>query len=462
MKKYIALSVSVFAGLFMILSCKYVTRTDDNKKSQAAVTTSVEHADWTESAVIYEVNIRQYTPEGTIKAFMEHLPRLKEMGIDILWLMPVNPIGEKNRKGSLGSYYSVKDYKAVNREFGTLDDFEDLVKEAHSLDMYVIIDWVANHTSRDNALVKDHPDWYKKDSLGKIISPFDWTDVAQLDYTNKELRNYMTDAMKFWVDKMDIDGFRCDVAGMVPCNFWDSTRLVLNEIKPVFMLAEAEKETCLVEKAFDMNYAWNLHHIMNYIAKDSMDARDLKKYFKQQDSIYDPAVFRMNFTSNHDENSWNGTEFERLGDAAEVFALLTFTVPGMPLIYSGQETGLSKRLRFFDKDTIDWSENKWSEMYSKFIGMKKEYSVFWNGAAGGTLKSLSVKGSKKVFAFERINDNEHVIVLLNFSGKEVDFKLKDETLAKGKYSEYFTGENTQVDGDIILSPYGYKVLIDEQ
>jgi glycosidase len=462
MKRYIAQFTSIIGVLFFVSSCQYVTHTDDSQKIKTAVTTSIEHADWTESAVIYEVNIRQYTPEGTFKAFIEHMPRLKDMGVDILWLMPINPIGEKNRKGSLGSYYSVKDYKSINREYGTMDDFEDLVKEAHALDMYLIIDWVANHTSWDNALVKDHPGWYKKDSIGNIISPFDWTDVAQLDYTNKELRTYMTNAMKFWVEEMDIDGFRCDVAGLVPCDFWDSTRVVLNEVKPIFMLAEAEKEICLVEKAFDMNYAWDLHHIMNYIAKRTMDARDLKKYFKQQDSIYDPAVFRMNFTSNHDENSWNGSEFERLGDAAEAFALLTFTVPGMPLIYSGQEIGLNKRLRFFDKDTIEWKENnKWTEVYKKFIELKKEHSVFWNGASGGTLKTIAVKGSKIVFAFERINNDEHAIVLLNFSDKEVEFKLKDQKLTEGRYSDYFNGQDAKIDGTLLLPPYGYKVLFDE-
>lgn len=459
MKRYFLLIGVV--GFLICSSCRYVKVIDNNKTKNTVVNTTVEHADWTESAVIYEVNIRQYTPDGTFKAFIEHLPRLKELGVDILWIMPIYPIGEVNRKGSLGSYYSVKDYKSVNPEFGTMEDFQNLVTEAHAADMYVILDWVANHTSRDNALVKEHPEWYKKDSVGNILAPFDWTDVAQLDYSNRELRNYMTDAMKFWVEETDIDGFRCDVAGMVPCDFWDSTRAALDEFKTIFMLAEAEKETCLVEKAFDMNYAWDLHHIMNNIAKGTMDSKDLRKYFKQQDSIYDPSIIRMNFITNHDENSWNGSEFERLNGAAETFALFTFTIPGMPLIYSGQEIGLNKRLRFFDKDTIAWGDSPYFSQYMKFIKLKKEHSVFWNGSERGKFKSLSVKGSRMVYAFQRINDTEEAIVLLNFSDKKEEFKLKDEKFNEDEYYDFFTHELIQIDGTIVLPPYGYKVLLEE-
>jgi glycosidase len=460
MKKHFLKLIFIAFVLSSFFSCQYVTHTEDVKKKTHVVETLVEHEDWTESAVIYEVNIRQYTPEGTIQAFIEQMPRLKGLGVDILWLMPIFPVGEKNRKGSLGSYYSVKDYLSVNPEFGTMEDMDDLIKEAHGLDMYVILDWVANHTAWDNPIIDQHPDWYKKDSVGKIISPYDWTDVAQLNYENKELRNYMVDAMKFWVEEEDVDGFRCDVAGLVPCNFWDSARVVLSETKSIFMLAEDESNNCLVENAFDMNYAWELHHIMNNIAKGTMTTKDLKTYFHKQDSIYDPSVYRMNFTSNHDENSWSGTESERLGDASEVFALLTFTVPGMPLIYSGQETGMNKRLRFFDKDTINWTDSKWDGIYSGFIKMKKKHSVFWNGAFGGSMEVLEVKGSKQVFAFERKGEVENAVVMMNFSDKEVEFKLKNKKLS-GKYFDYFAGDAAIIKEPIILQPYGYIVLIEE-
>lgn len=454
------IQLSIITVLFISIgSCRYITNTEDGQAKGKVINTTVEHPDWTDNAVIYEVNIRQYTPEGNFKAFTEHISRLKDLGVDILWLMPVHPIGEKNRKGKLGSYYSIKDYYAVNPEFGTKEDLIDLIREVHAMDMYVIIDWVANHTAWDNLLIKEHPDWYKKDSLGKIISPFDWTDVAQLNYEKQELRNYMTDVMKYWVEEYNVDGFRCDVAGMVPCSFWDSTRKVLDEIKPVFMLAEDEQENCLVEKAFDMNYSWELHHILNYIAKGTMDARDLRNYFKQQDNIYDPAIYRMNFTSNHDENSWNGSEFERFGEAAEAFTLLTFTVPGMPLIYSGQETGMQKRLRFFDKDTIAWNENKWKDIFTRFIELKKGNSVFENGATGGNMKVLSGKGSKKVFAFERVNDDQHAVVIVNLTDKKTEYKIKEDKIFEGDYLDYFADEDAKIDKTIELAPYGYKVYI---
>jgi glycosidase len=461
MKRYLLKLFLIAFMLSCFYSCRFITYTDDSKKKVYAVNTTVEHDEWTESAVIYEVNIRQYTPEGTIKAFIEQMPRLKEMGINILWIMPIYPIGEKNRKGSMGSYYSVKDYMAVNPELGTMEDMDDLIKEAHGLEMYVILDWVANHTAWDSPLITEHPEWYKKDSLGKIVSPYDWTDVAQLNYDNKELRNYMVDAMKFWVEDEDVDGFRCDVAGLVPCDFWDSARTALSETKSIFMLAEDESNNCLVEKAFDMNYSWDLYHIMNNIANGTMTVLDLKTYFHKQDSLYDPSIYRMNFTSNHDENSWNGTEFERLGDAAKVFALLTFTVPGMPLIYSGQETGLDKRLRFFDKDTINWNdESKWTDVYAKFIKMKDKHRVLWNGSIGGSMKVLEVSGSKHVFAFERKGEVENVVVLLNLSGKKVEFTLKSKKLI-GNYYDYFAKSAADIGETIKLPPYGYKVFFEE-
>jgi glycosidase len=348
-----------------------------NKQTQPDVVkplveTKVVHPEWSKDAVIYEVNIRQYTPEGTFEAFSKHLPRLKELGIEILWIMPIHPIGEKNRKGELGSYYSVRDYKAVNPEFGTMEDFSKLVEKAHNLELKVIIDWVANHTAWDCEWINQHPEWYKKDSTGSFYGPFDWTDVAQLDYEKPELHNAMIDALKFWVKETDIDGYRCDVAGMVPRDFWDKARKSLDTIKPVFMLAEDEQEHHLLEEAFNMNYGWEFHHIMNKIAKNEADASDLKRYFQKEDSIYSKNCYRMHFITNHDENSWNGTEFERMGDAVKAFAVMTFTIPGMPLVYTGQEVGLNKRLAFFKKDEVIYDENDFQEFYQELIKLKKK------------------------------------------------------------------------------------------
>ncbi|MCD4697158.1 MAG: alpha-amylase, partial [Bacteroidales bacterium] len=342
----------VVAILFIAGSCKQQAKKTEHVSGKE--TSNIASApEWSKNANIYEVNIRQYTPEGTFKAFESHLPRLKNMGVNILWFMPIHPIGEKNRKGSLGSYYAVKDYKAVNPEFGTLKDFKSLVKTAHDMGFKVILDWVANHTSWDNQWIYDHPEWYSKDSLGQMIAPFDWTDVADLNYDSKPLWDAMIDALKFWVTEADIDGYRCDVAGMVPTEFWERARKELDEIKPVFMLAEAEQADHH-KSAFDMSYAWELHHIFNEIAKGKKTGDDLENYFVKNDSVYPSSAFRMTFITNHDENSWNGTVMERMGKTGLTFAMLSYTLPGMPLIYSGQEVGLNKRLEFFEKDKINW------------------------------------------------------------------------------------------------------------
>ncbi len=376
---------------------------------------NIMHVDWTKKANIYEVNIRQYTEEGTFNAFKEHIPRLKEMGVDILWFMPIHPVGELNRKGSLGSYYAVKDYKAVNPEFGTMEDFKALVNEAHKNDMHVLLDWVANHSSWDNVWVKDNPSWYELDSAGNLVSPFDWTDVISFDYSNPDMRRAMTDALKFWIKEADIDGYRCDVAGMVPTDFWDNARTEMDSIKPVFMLAEDEDNPDLLRKAFDMNYGWKLHHLMNDIAQGKKNANDIWDYFAWNDTVYPQDAYRMYFTSNHDENSWNGTVEERMGDAGEVMAVLSYTVPGMGLVYSGQEAGLDKRLRFFEKDTISWESLVYQPLYTKLNKLKKENRALWNGDKGGVMTRLGDGSNQFVFAFIREKDGNKVIAVLNLS-----------------------------------------------
>jgi glycosidase len=419
----------------------------------------VVHPEWSRYATIYEVNIRQFTPEGTFAAFLEHIPRLKKMGVDILWLMPVNPIGEKNRKGSLGSYYSVKDYKGINPEFGTLDDFKKLVEQAHQEGMKVIIDWVANHSSWDNPWITEHPDWYKKDSLGNILSPFDWTDVAQLNYDNKDLRAGMIDALKYWIRETDIDGYRCDVAGMVPVDFWESARAELDQVKPVFMLAEAEEPQHHI-RAFDMSYAWELHHILNSIAKGEKNANAIEAYFNKQDTLYPADAYRMLFTSNHDENSWNGTEFERMGEASICMAVLTATLPGMPLIYSGQESAFNERLRFFEKDTIDWKDYRLEPFYQKLFTLKHAYQPLWNGSWGGGMERVPTSADSTVFAFIREKEGDRVFVMANLKGQVQEIKLKGISFA-GNYKEWFTEEVAAFKkGAVVrLKPWEYKVYV---
>ena len=392
-----------------------------NNQSKKQIEETNRHAEWVYDATLYEVNIRQYTPEGTFSAFTSHIPRLKELGVDILWIMPIQPIGEKERKGTLGSYYSIKNYTRTNPEFGTPDDFKRLVDAAHDAGMKVILDWVANHTSHDADWIAEHKDWYVTDSLGQIVSPYDWSDVAKLNYDNADMRKAMSEAMIFWLKETDIDGFRCDVAYEVPTDFWESTVVELKKIKPdIFMLAEAEKPELNV-KAFDAYYSWEVHHKMNEIAQGKADVNSLREALNKTANFPGYAVPLL-FTSNHDENSWKGSEFERMGDAAGTFAALTFVLPGMPLIYSGQEVGFNRRLQFFEKDSIDWScSNNFTALYQKLIQLKKANKALFAPEYGGLLEEIATSSPNEIFAFRRKVENNTIIAVFNLSPNTVDF-----------------------------------------
>ena len=419
--------------------------------------------DWAKDAVIYEVNTRQFTEAGTFAAFTEHLPRLKELGVDILWFMPIHPIGEKNRKGTLGSYYSVKDYTAVNPEFGTFEDFKALVAHAHEMGFKVILDWVANHTAFDHEWATKHPEWYNRDENGEIVSPFDWTDVADLNYDdNPALWDAMIDDMKFWVSEANIDGFRCDVAGMVPVEFWDRARTELDQIKPVFMLAEDEGEVELTNYAFGANYAWEVHHIFNKMAKGENAVTDLWNYLKKNDSIFEPDVFRMTFTSNHDENSWNGTVFERMGDATKAFAVLSYTIPGFPMIYNGQEAGLNKRLEFFEKDQIDWENpegESFKELYTKLNQIKKENPALWNAGHGGKMSKIATNVPNKILAFSREKEDNKVTVYINVTDKPQNVIVTNKW-DYGTFVDMISGQELLIRGTTAfdIPAWGYYVL----
>ncbi len=427
----------------------------------------LQHPEWSKNATIYEVNIRQHTPEGTFAAFEQDIPRLKSMGVDILWLMPIHPIGIVNRKGGLGSHYSVLDYTAVNPQYGNLDDFKRLVKTAHDNGMHVIIDWVANHSAFDNHWTKDHTDYYLLDTAGKIQPPLgtDWTDVAQLNYENKALWTGMIDALKYWVKDCDIDGYRCDVAEKVPTEFWNAARSSLDSLKPVFMLAEAERKEHHL-KAFDMSYAWEFMHISNEIAKGKKKLSDLDNYVAKQDTAFPRSAYRMYFTTNHDENSWNGTGAERLGNARQVMDVLAFTIAGMPLLYSGQEGGEQypdgkvHRLSFFEKDTVNWNNYKYQDFYSKLLHLHQNNQAMWNGEFGGEFKKIKTSSDDVLYCFSRIKDNNHVVVLLNFSDKpqSVDF-LGD--MPEGEYMSIFNTQSLTLytKGNQELGAYGYQVFV---
>ncbi|MED5618817.1 alpha-amylase family glycosyl hydrolase [Ideonella sp. BN130291] len=392
------------------------------------MSSSVVHPAWSRQATIYEVNLRQYTPQGSLSAFEAELPRLRAMGVDIVWLMPIHPIGSKQRKGTLGSYYAVRDYTGVNPEFGTVADVKHLVASAHALGMKVILDWVANHTAWDHPWVQQHPDWYKKNDQGEIFPVTfgsgpdreEWTDVVALDYTQPALWRAMIDAMAFWLREADIDGFRCDVAGLVPTPFWEQARAELDRIQPVFMLAEwSEPE--LHAKAFDMTYDWDLYELLKKVAKGQADARDLAAYVQHPKKAFPADAYRMTFTGNHDTNSWHGSDVELYGPAFKPMAVLAATLPGMPLVYGGQEAGFDKRLAFFEKDPIAWKQRELAPLYAELLQLKHAHPALANGSAGGAAEVLPL-GNDAVFGFQRRREEDQVTVLVNLSGQPQPFR----------------------------------------
>ena len=449
------------AVAFLLLGCDNENNNQSSEKVKKEVIPYMKQApEWSKNATIYEVNLRQFSPEGTFAAFEPEMERLKDMGIDILWFMPIHPIGEKNRKGSLGSYYSVRDYKAINPEHGTLEDFKRVVDKAHSLGMKVIIDWVANHTAFDNVWIEaGHTDWYTPDSLGNLQPPIgtDWWDVADLNYENKEMRAAMIDALKFWITECDIDGYRCDVADWVPTDFWNEARAALDEVKPVFMLAEAENPE-LHEKAFDMTYGWHFHFVMNEIYEGKKSVNDIREYLGNKAKEFPEGAYRLHFTSNHDENSWKGYTKERLGESVKTFAVLAATMEGMPLVYNGQEASLAKRLRFFEKDTIDWSNMELASFYKELLTLNHNNKALWNGNYGGDIQIISEESDTTVFAYAREKEDNKVLCVFNFSGEEKEVKFSDSKA--DQYTDLFTKEmvNTDISNAFKLEPWGYKVL----
>lgn len=406
----------------------------------------VQHPDWTRDAVIYQINTRQFTPEGTFDAARAHLPRLKELGVDILWLMPIHPIGEVNRKGSLGSPYAIKDYFGVNPEFGTEEDFRAFVKDAHAQGFKVILDWVANHTAWDNPLVEAHPEWYETDWKGDFHpTPWtDWADIIDLDYSNPDLRAYKTRALKYWVEEFDIDGYRCDVAGFVPLDFWKTARAELETVKPVFMLAEWQQRD-LHKHAFDATYGWAWKEAAQRIAKGQSDAGDLRGFLGDQISTWPLDAYRMLYTENHDQNAWDGSTASIYGDAYHAMLTLSFVTEGIPLIHNGQEVGNQNQLEFFERDPIDWSASDHADgaLIKQLIALKKANPALHNGAAGGRIIPVSTDNPSQVLSFAREKNGNRVLVFFNLSGERAEFQITDGPAA-GAWMDGLTGERNTI------------------
>ncbi|MCM4155616.1 alpha-amylase family glycosyl hydrolase [Gramella sp. AN32] len=478
--------LAAFLVLLMMASCKDEPKENNDATAKQQDTLSIAAVDneVMEDAIIYEVNLRQYSPEGTFDAFTKDIPQLKELGVKVIWLMPMYPISMKNRKATgdlsiediedpeekkkyLGSYYSISDYRAVNPEHGNMEDFDELVETAHENGMYVILDWVANHTGWDHAWITDHPDYYTKNKKGEITDPINdetgepwgWTDVADLNFDNPELRKAMIDDMMFWVKEHDIDGFRADAAHSVPTDFWETAAKQLNEEKPLFMLAEAESPKDLFHNAFDMGYNWEGHHIMNEIAQGKATAKDWDNYMTKIDSTFEKDDYLLNFVTNHDENSWAGTVKERMGDASEAMLALSYTIPGMPLIYSGQEYDMDKRLRFFEKDTISKTKGKVYPLLEKLGKLKMNHKALHGGVDKASYEDVETSADEKILAFKREKDGDELYFVANMSANPVKFTWK----VNGDFTDFTSDKKMKISADqqMEFAPWEYKILTNQ-
>lgn len=422
--------------------------------------------EWARQAVLYECNVRQFSEAGTLAAVTAQLPRLQSLGIRIVWLMPIYPIGVEKRKGTMGSPYSVRDYYAVNPELGTLDDLKELVQKAHGLGLKVILDWVPNHTAWDAVWMQKHPEYYTRYNgqftppLNERGEPTDWTDVADLDYGNPDLRRSMIDAMQYWIRTADIDGYRVDMSGLVPKDFWDSVRPALDSIKPVFMLSEWQDEPGHFDHCFNANYGWKWKDVTKDIAAGKQTAHSLDTLLGFLNGLYPEGYYQMYFTLNHDENTWNGTEKELYGPAADVFNVLAFTWQGIPMIYNGQEDDLNKRVKFFEKDAIRWKNYARTTFFQRLCALKNDNKALASGPHGGQLEKIPTNDDDHIYAFTREKNDDRVIVVLNLSKENRNVTLKLSSRLAGAYANVFATNTMQLTTELSLrmKPWEYLVL----
>ena len=424
-----------------------------------------QHPEWSYGAVLYEMNVRQLTPEGTLRAAAARLEFLRDLGVDAVWLMPIYPIGEKNRKGTLGSYYSIRDYCAVNPELGTMDDFDDFVAEAHRLGMKVLMDWVANHTSRDARWIAGKPaSWYERDASGEPAVPWDWTDTAKLDYANRDVWEAQTAAMEFWIARHAVDGFRCDMAMLVPIEFWQYAAARLRRVKPdLFLLAEAEQQNLFDDGVFDACYGWEMHHLLNDVAQQRVRVTALRDWLRADRGRYPRSAMRLAFTSNHDENSWNGSEFARMGAARGIMAAFTFVVPGgLPLIYTGQEVGYDHSFAFFDRDPIpaeSYRANAYTEFYRRLTELRHANPALAAGGRGGDMVEISNNAEDCLMTFVREVPGNQVVAVMNLSPYAIETDYYTGIYA-GMYTDALTGRPSELRGHVVepMGPWSYRIL----
>ena len=435
-----------------------ITRPDPGKPTEP---------DWVPKAVLYECNVRQFSAEGNFAGVKQQVPRLKELGIDILWLMPIFPIGKERRKGELGSPYSVRDYTSINPDFGTLDDLKSLVKLVHEHDMKIILDWVPNHSSWDAVWKEKHPEYYTKYN-GDFTVPLnergepidDWSDVCDLDYNNPALRKAMTEAMQYWVRECDIDGYRVDMAGLVPNDFWTALRPALDSLKPVFMLAEWQDEPKHFESCFNANYGWKWKDITKDIWNGRQTPHALDTLLEHLNEYYPEHYYQLYFTQNHDENSWAGSESELYGASADAFNVLAFTWQGLPMIYDGQEENTTFRLDFFKRMPIRWKKYSREDFFSKLCALKHINRAVWAGKSGGDVVKIANTAEDKIYSFGREKEGDRVVVILNLSKDRTTVTLTPGDKFAGAYANVFARSTLQVTKEMTLTlkPWEYIVF----
>lgn len=460
---YFRLFALVFS--FSLLSCKLMPRQEAVPEKPINMNGPFVTPDWVRHTTIYEVNLRQYTPAGTILAFIQELPRLKELGVETLWFMPLTPIAKQNRKGSLGSYYACADYVSVNPEFGTAEDFKLLVTQAHQMGFKIIIDWVANHTGWDHQWTKQYPDYYLKDSTTgtfQIASGMD--DIIELDFSNPALRRAMIDAMKYWVTNFDIDGFRCDLAFWVELDFWKEARAELDQLKPLFWFGEYDElEKPEYGQTFDASYTWTWMHRAKDFYQQKWSLDSLYTVLDRYDQVGN-STLRAWFTTNHDENSWNGTEYEKYGEMARALAVFSITWNGVPLIYSGQELGNRKRILFFEKDLFEKGTDAdyLKSFYSTLTQLKKTHPALKGGDPACKTYRIKTSAPNQVFAFLRKNGQKEVLVILNLSGQsDFHFDLIDANVS-GVYRNVFSGAANQFNVGTPFEMQAWEYLVYEK
>lgn len=453
----------LFLAVFLPTLVAAAPAPEREKPIPSAHLTAIGVPDWARGSTIYEINVRQYSASGKFPALTADLPRLQALGVDLLWLMPIHPIGELHRKGTLGSYYAVKDYLAVNPEFGTEQDFRDFVRAAHARGMRVILDWVPNHVSPDNPLTRTHPHFFWRDAKGNLTPPhgFDWTDVVQFDFDAPGLLEYQTDVLLHWVRNFGVDGFRCDVAWGLPTPFWNEVTKRVRAAKPdVFFLAEAELPQQQVA-AFNLSYGFDLHHAMNQIAQGKKTAGGIDDAYAKIRATFPRGGALMVFTSSHDENSWAGTEFDRMGAGYAPFAVLTFLLDGMPMIYNGQEVGLDRRLEFFERDPIVWptQPHPATRRYQVLTQLRRDHPALHTGAP---MRRLDTTDNATFYAIERSAGTRRVVGLFNLTARDAKADLYDAAL-QGRWRDAFTGETVVLNGLVPLDLKGwrYRVLVSE-